>query len=108
MNAYYTNKNSNKTIDNYSIPRINVKHGLIEFICSLVAFITCEAVLKVIKVCLSFVCFIGFFGIAGGMESGSIGIASGFICCAAFTLIEAAILKSMTKASKKQEIDGNL
>lgn len=103
MNAYYTNTNSHKTIDNYSIPRINVRHGFIEFICSLVAFFTCEAVVKVIKVCLSFVCFIGFFGVAGGMESGSISMMSGFMCCAAFTLIEAAILKSMTKPSPSVE-----
>lgn len=97
MNAYYTGTDSHKKIRNYSLPRINTKNGFIEFICSLVAFFTCEAVVKVFKVCLSFVCFIGFFGIAGGMESGSIGMMGGFVCCASFTLIEAAILKSMSK-----------
>lgn len=103
MNAYYTNTNSHKKINNYSLPRINVRHGFIEFICSLVAFFTCEAVVKVIKVCISFVCFIGFFGVAGGMESGSIGMMAGFMCCAAFTLIQATILKSMSKNSKSSE-----
>ena len=99
MNAYYTNTNSQKRIRNYSLPRINVKDGFIEFICSLVAFFTCEAVIKILKVCISFVCFVGFFGVAGGMEGGSISMICGFICCGAFTLIEAAILKGMVKPS---------
>ena len=107
MNAYYTNTDSHKKMNNYSLPRINVRHGFIEFICSLVAFFTCEAVVKVIKVCLSFICFIGFFGIAGGIESGSISMMGGFMCCAAFTLIEAAILKSTVKPSPNLESDEN-
>lgn len=103
MNAYYTNTNSHKSVENCAIPHINVRHGFIEFICSLVAFFTCEVVVRVLKVCISFVCFVGFFGVAGGMEGGSIGIGGGFMCCAAFTLIEAAILKSMSKTPKSSE-----
>ena len=95
MNAYYSDANSKKNLSHNAIPHINAGHGFIEFICSLVAFFTCRAVVNIFKISLSLVCFIAFFGIVGGMDSCSIGMGAGFVLCAAITLIEAAILRSM-------------
>ena len=34
MNAYYTNTNSENKLSSRTLPKINVGHGFIEFICS--------------------------------------------------------------------------
>ena len=105
MNAYYTNTGSQKKLSSRALPKINLGNGFIEFICSLVAFFTCRAIVNIVKISISLVCFIAFFGIVGGMDSGSIGMGSGFICCAACTLIEAALLKSMASKSNTESSD---
>ena len=105
MNAYYTNTNSEKKLSSRALPKINVGHGFIEFICSLVAFFTCRAVVNIIKISLSLVCFITFFGIVGGMDSGSMSMGGGFVLCAACTLIEAAILRSMVVKNSDESPD---
>lgn len=107
MNAYYTNGNSVKKIRTSGIPKINVGNGFIEFICSLVAFFTCRAVINIFKVTLSLVCFIAFFGIVGGMDSGSIGLLKGVICCAGCSVIEAIILKSVASQNNSENTESN-
>lgn len=97
MNAYFTDT---KRKTNH-LPRINITHGFIEFICSLVAFFTCDAIVKVIKIGISALCFVGFFGVIGGIESESLGMALGLLLCAIFSMIEFFTLKSiMTKNTK--------
>ena len=105
MNAYYSNANHEKKLSHNAIPHINVGHGFIEFICSLVAFFTCRAVVNIFKISLSLVCFIAFFGVVGGMDSCSIGMGTGFVLCAAITLIEAAILRSMIAKNSDKTSD---
>ena len=105
MNAYYSNTNSEKKLSVHSIPKINIGNGFIEFICSLVAFFTCRAIVNIFKISLSLVCFIAFFGIVGGMDSGSMSMGRGFICCAACTLFEAVILRSMVSKNKSNSSD---
>ena len=100
MNAYYTNGNSVKKINTSTLPKINVKNGFIEFICSLVAFFTCRAVVNIFKATTMILCLGVFFGIVGGMDSGSIGMLKGFVCCAMCSFIEIIILRSMTKQER--------
>lgn len=103
MNAYYTNATNTKEIVRNSLPKINVKSGFIEFICSLVAFFTCEISVKVEKVACSFVCFIAFFGIAGGMDNGYINIFAGLLGCGICTVLQVVILKSIFNKKKNTQ-----
>ncbi len=95
MNAYFTDSKRGTR----HLPKINITHGFIEFICSLVAFFTCEAVVKVMKIGVCAVCFIGFFGTIGGIESDTLGMAAGLFICAILSAIEFFTLKSLMAKS---------
>lgn len=97
MNAYYEKTNRQAIADNHSI-NTSFGDGLISFICTIVAFFTSAAAVKVEKTILSTVCFVAFFGVIGSMDSGSIGLASGILLCAIFSLVEFFIFKSMLKS----------
>ncbi len=99
MNAYLTDSKKVKR----HIPHINLTHGFIEFICSIVAFFTCDAVVKVIKIGVCAICFVGFFGVIGGIESDTIGIAAGLLSCAALSAVEFFTLKSIMAKSESEE-----
>lgn len=95
MNAYYSPE-ENKDIGRASLPKITFNKGTIEFLCSIVAFFTCDIIVKIAKVTVSAICFIAFFGIAGGMDSGSIGVLKGTFLCACCVIAEIFILRSLS------------
>lgn len=99
MNAYFTDSKREKR----HIPNINITHGFIEFICSIVAFFTCDAVVKAMKICVCAICFLGFFGVIGGIESGSMNTATGLLVCGALSMIEFFTLKSVTSKNENKE-----
>ena len=98
MNAYFTDS---KRISRH-VPKINITHGFIEFICSIVAFFTCDTVVRIIKIGVCALSFVGFFGIIGGIESGSINMISGLLIGAALSVIEFVMLGSLMSKSKGQ------
>lgn len=95
MNAYYSPEEK-KDVKRASLPKITFNKGTIEFLCSIVAFFTCDIVVKVVKVAVSAICFIAFFGIAGGMDSGSISAIKGAFLCACCAVAEIFILRSLS------------
>ena len=99
MNAYFTDSHRSTR----HTPKINITHGFIEFICSIVAFFTCEAVVKIIKISVCALSFVGFFGIIGGIESGSIGMMAGLLICAVLSSIEFITLRSLMVKNKSEE-----
>ena len=101
MNAYFTD--SRKATRH--IPKINITHGFIEFICSIVAFFTCETVVKVVKIGVSALCFIGFFGVIGGIEAYTISGFTGLLICALLSTLEFAVLKSIISKNENNEHD---
>ena len=102
MNAYYERTNRQAIADNHSI-NTSFGDGLISLICTIVAFFTSAAAVKVEKTILSTVCFVAFFGVIGSMDSGSIGMFAGISLCSLFSLIEFFIFKSMIKSKKASE-----
>lgn len=98
MNAYFTDSKREKR----NIPSINITHGFIEFICSIVAFFTCDAVVRAIKIGVCAACFIGFFGVIGGLELGSINTVAGLLVCFALSMVEFFTLKSVMAKSEDE------
>ena len=105
MNAYYQNTNINTNIGR-TLPRENIENtrkigdGLIDFLCSLVALLTCPVAMIMVKAALCVVTFVAFFGVIGGIECGAISMFFGIVICLALSLVEALLLKSMVKKSK--------
>ena len=99
MNAYFTehHKSTGRT------PKINITNGFIEFICSIVAFFTCDTVTRIIKIGVCALSFIGFFGIIGGIEAGSINMMIGLICGAILSLVEFITLRSLMAKKNTEE-----
>lgn len=96
MNAYFTDSKKNAR----HLPKINITNGFIEFICSIVAFFTCDTVVKIVKIGVCALCFIGFFGLVGGVEAGSINMVTALLIGAALSVIEFIMLGSMMNKSK--------
>lgn len=99
MNAYFTDSKREKR----NIPHINITHGFIEFICSIVAFFTCEAVVRAIKIGVCAACFIGFFGVIGGLELGSINTVTGLLVCLALSMVEFFTIKSVVASGDDKD-----
>ena len=99
MNAYFTDSKRHTR----HLPKINITHGFIEFICSIVAFFTCDTVVNIIKIGVCAISFVAFFGIIGGIESGSIGMMGGLLSCAAISLIEFFTIRSVVSRKKTRE-----
>ena len=96
MNAYLDNRAySVKVSPAPSIPEISIGDKLISFICAVVALLTCPVMIKLEKIVVSTALFFGFFGIVGGIDSGSIGIFGGIVLCALLILLEYSVLKSL-------------
>lgn len=98
MNAYYHNIGFRADVKRESaIPQSNVGERLISFICSIVAVFTCATAVKIEKSVVSIALAFAFFGIVGGMDSGSISMMSGLLMCTAASAAEFALLKSTFK-----------
>ena len=99
MNAYFTDPKRTKR----NIPHINFTHGFIEFICSIVAFFTCDVVATTIKIIVCAISFITFFGVIGGIDAGTITMARGLFICSILSTIEFFTLKSVTAKDNKKD-----
>ncbi len=99
MNAYFTDS---KRASRH-VPKINITNGFIEFICSIVAFFTCDTIVKIVKIGVCAICFIGFFGLVGGIEAGSINMVTGLLIGVALSIIEFVMLGSMMNKSKSEK-----
>ena len=96
MNAYYQHNNIGKVRGNIgSLPEIHAGDRIIDFICAIVAFFTSAVAVKVEKVSLCAVCFVAFFGVIGGMESGSLNLFAGLLLSAALMFVEYLTMKSL-------------
>lgn len=98
MNTSY-NINNEKTEEKRirRFPSVEIHKGFINFICSLIRIITCETAVKIEKVSLAIAGFIGFFGVMGGVESGTIGLGAGMFLFAVITFSEIIVLRSISK-----------
>lgn len=101
MNAYYE-RGRTSVADQHSIDTV-FGDRLISLICTLVAFFTSAIAVKVEKAILSTICFVGFFGIIGSMETGNIGLFFGLLLCTACSLLEFFIFKSLIKSNRSSK-----
>ena len=104
MNAYIENTGyrvNTKHEEAVSAPRFG--DGFISFVCAIIGMLACPTAIKLEKISLSFILFIGFFGVVGGIETGAISMLLGIIICGAISLCEYATLKSLTERTEKTE-----
>lgn len=102
MNAYYQNPKVNIATDIHPYPSAALGDKFISFICMMISALTCSTAIKVEKAVLCTVCFVGFFGVIGGMECGAVGMLAGLFLCAVIGGIELLIFKSLfAKKSNK-------
>ena len=101
MNAYYEhNSIYNNKRSQISIPATHISDKIISAICMIVAFFTCTVAVRIEKTVLSAVCFFGFFGAIGSIESATLSPILGILLCAAFGYIEYLVLKSLFAKKK--------
>jgi len=106
MNAYLDSCNSTKYNHNtraraYSGRRSG--EGFISFIYAFIGMVTCSAAVKIEKAIVAFALFLAFFGVLGGIETGSFSWFSGIILCAVISLLEYVTLNSVFKPMIKGE-----
>ena len=77
--------------------------GLVSFIYSLIGMLTCSAAIKLEKSAFAFALLLAFFGVIGGIESGSLSWFSGILLCALISLLEYVTLNSVFKPMIKSE-----
>ena len=97
MNAYYENTGFRAHAGQKSLPQAQVGDRFISFICAVIAFFTCSVAVKIEKATLCTALFFAFFGVIGGMDSGSLSMFRGLVLCAAISLIEFGTFKSLVK-----------
>ncbi len=102
MNAYYEHNDiSVRNSGTATFPTSHAGDKLISAICAIVALFTCSAAIKIEKTILSAICFVGFFGAVGSIENGTVSAFAGILICAAATLVEALIFKSLFSKKRK-------
>ena len=103
MNAYYQNTDYTRTLPRSNVDTsLKIGDGLINFICAVITLLTCPVAIIMVKAVLCTVTFVGFFGVIGGIESGSISMLMGIVVCLALSLVECILLRSMVAKNKKQ------
>ena len=100
MNAYYQRANRTVVVTDTNSLNINIGEKIFSFICAIISALTCDVAVIVEKVSLSVVCFIAFIGIIGGIDAGSISMLAGIPICAAISLTECVVLRSIIKKKK--------
>ena len=102
MNAYYEKTNRTVAINDTKPLNMNVNLGdkLIAMICAVVAIFTSTIAVRIEKTVLCTGGFVAFFGVIGGIESGSISMVIGIALCAVITLVEFFVFKSLFKKKK--------
>ena len=98
MNAYYNDFQNTKTISvPESAPRRGALSSLIErllcMIDALLAIITSNKVLNVIRVAVTTVCFFTLLGVIGGIERGLISWGWGIVIAVVIAVIEGICIK---------------
>lgn len=100
MNAYYQRANRTVLVTDAKPLNINIGEKIISFICAIISVLTCDTAVIIEKISLSAVCFIAFIGVIGGIDAGSISMLAGIPICAAISLIECLVLRSLIKKKK--------
>ena len=101
MNAYYEyDRIHSDRRAQINIPATHIGDRFISLLCAIVAFFTSSVAIKIEKTGFSAVCFIGFFGVIGSMESAAISPALGILLCFVFGSIEFFTLKSIFAKKK--------
>ena len=98
MNAYYNDFQNTKTISApESAPRRGALTSIIErllcMIDALLAIITSNKVLNVVRVAVTVVCFFTLLGVIGGIERGLIGWGWGIVIAVVIAVIEGVCIK---------------
>ena len=92
MNRYYDikeNRKSNCTyIGKFETENDSIADSFIAFFSALIALFASEGFRTVLRVVSTVICFIGFVGIIGGVESGAMGIGTGIIFSAFLVFLE--------------------
>ena len=103
MNKYYEIERSRKSNCSYmgkvESENDRVVDSFIDLICAIVAFFSSETVICIVRVISAVACFIGFIGIVGGVDAGSLSIGRGIIF-SLFLLFVEIICFLPKKASK--------
>lgn len=108
MNKYYSNQdqiNSNKRIFEAYFTEIDTRPNKLEkmldrilsFLAILVSAITSTRARSIAKVAIVVACLIGFVGVIGAMEHGSISVGVGLLLSATLLLVEFFCLKKAFK-----------
>lgn len=97
MNAYYERTNKTAAIGNVKPLDLSFIDKIISILCAIVAFFTSAVAVKVEKAVVSTAGFVAFFGIIGGIESGSVSMLLGIILCAVISIVELFVLRSIFK-----------
>ena len=100
MNAYYQRANRTVVVTDTHPLNINIGEKIISFICAIISALTCDVAIVVEKVSLSVLCFVAFIGVIGGIDAGSISMLAGIPICAAISLTECIVLRSLMKKKK--------
>ena len=98
MNAYYQNTHIGSGAR--YIPETHTGDRLISFLCAIAAILSSRVFAVITRAVVCTGGFIGFFGVIGSMENGSIGMLAGTMLCLIITLVEFISLKGMVKAVK--------
>ena len=100
MNAYYQRANRTIVVTDAKPLNINIGEKIISFICAIISALTCNVAVVIEKISLSAICFIAFIGIIGGIDAGSISMLAGIPICAAISLTECIVLRSLIRKKK--------
>lgn len=100
MNAYYEYNNHTSQRSQISIPATHISDKIISAICTIVAFFTSTAAIKIEKTVLCAISFFGFFGSIGAIETASVSPFIGIVLCASFGALEYMTLKSLFSKKK--------
>ena len=92
MNKYYDMNESRKSnctyIGNFETENDNIADSFVAILCAVLGFFRSEGFRTVLKVVSTLLCFIGFVGVIGGVEAGSMTVGTGIILAVFMIFIE--------------------
>ena len=92
MNRYYDFENERKSncsyIGKFESENDTIADSFIALICAVIGLFKSEGFRTVLRVIFAVVCFVGFIGIIGGVESGTMGIGLAIVLAALMVFIE--------------------
>ena len=105
MNAYFEDFGKvryNENVRAREESRRQIGDGLISFICAIIGLVTCPAAIKIEKTVVLLSLIIAFFGVIGGMESGTLSLFWGIVLSACIFFVEYVTLKSFFKPMREE------